>query len=235
MDNYLELKADALKVKALSMSAYFQYRTIRNIREVVVPSMKMLGFSITNRMWAIGGSAAFIVKGVSLGRMPHDIDIIVEPGMYNVLKEAVQKSPFFRMEPCSSSSDEFGFTEHFAFRTQCGLAMDIISCTEFGKNGIRYCTDLANVKQHSLHNATCGAYLIDMDTLILSKASYGRPKDKDDLAMIEKQIGLDTPDISDAPEQNDNSKPMPKVERETLGDLDALRALKEEYDKNNKK
>lgn len=146
---------------------YEQYRFYLDADKIVYQLMSILNIPTT--AYALGGSTAMIAYGLDLNRMPHDIDVIVYPGYNNIINEALFNNPFI------SRSDAKVNMSYFRLTVQAGgINIDILESETID----------------TIHTGR-RCKVVSPNHLLKIKTEWMRPKDLEDIALIEPLTNKD--------------------------------------------
>lgn len=127
---------------------YTQYKWYLEMDNAAHSFMCKLG--IHKEFYMLGGSAAMVAYGINIGRLPHDIDIIVADGIYDAVIQIIMDSPYY-----TRPSSDVPSSQHFAVEIEHEgrkFILDILphpSPVAFKacKPGLVYLQDLMQIKQ----------------------------------------------------------------------------------------
>ena len=124
-----------------------QYSQYLKMDDIAYDFMSKMG--IRKEFYMLGGSAALVAYGINIGRVPHDIDLIVASGIYDAVIDIITNSPYY-----TKPSTDVPSSGHFAIEVRRGeetYILDILphempipfkACTP----GQIYLQDLAQIK-----------------------------------------------------------------------------------------
>jgi len=126
---------------------YNQYKWYLEMDAAAYDFMSKLG--IHKEFYMLGGSAAMIAYGINIGRLPHDIDIVVASGIYDAVIQIIMDSPYY-----TKPSSDVPSSHHFAVEIEYQgkkFILDILPHSipvpfKACKPGLVYLQDLAQIQ-----------------------------------------------------------------------------------------
>lgn len=135
----------------------------------IVYKMMTEALGIPPQFYTIGGSAALIGYGVHLGRIPHDIDVVVNKAIFYDVIEIISNSYMFTPARGSESSMAWSYPVEVKYKDDNKYIVDILGHA-----------DPRKFKQYK-YGDVC---LQDLQQIIDTKCAWNRRKDREDIDKI---------------------------------------------------
>lgn len=142
----------------------------------------MTHLGVLKMSYFIGGSIAAMLHGINLSRTPHDIDIIVKVGDFAKIKRKLEDSCFYKVLPIDpyDKYDDKGNILHVAFEVAEGPKLDILCNKPL---------EVGTMQDRSIKLSTeTLPRIASLQELISAKNYFNRPKDKEDLVLLQKAL-----------------------------------------------